>query len=144
MDRFFVFTDGGAFNNPGPAAYGVAVYDNKLNVVAESAGYLGDRTNNFAEYFGFLHGLAWALDATQMLKIEEVVFSLDSKLIVEQINGNWVARSEDLQPLYLAAKNRLAQLELLGVKWSVLHIPREQNVHADSLVNRARSMYLGK
>ena len=81
-----VQADGGSRGNPGPAGFGAVVFDESGGgVLAERFGFLGTTTNNVAEYSGVIAGLGAAL----ALGARTVTVRLDSKLIVEQMNGRW-------------------------------------------------------
>jgi ribonuclease HI len=123
------FTDGGARGNPGPAAYGVVFQSSDGKVVAERSKYLGETTNNEAEYRGLLAALEYALaHHVQSLK----VFS-DSELMVRQILKQYKVKSGGLKPLYDCAVEMIARIP----SFCIAHIRREQNREADRLVNRA-------
>jgi ribonuclease HI len=91
--------------------------------------YLGVQTNNVAEYTGVLRGLSLARD----LGAREVHLLLDSKLIVEQLAGNWRVKDAKLIPLHIQARHLLAAF----VRWTASHVPRTQNAAADALANEA-------
>lgn len=87
------------------------------------------QTNNVAEYSAVLRALALA----EELGAGEVDMLLDSKLIVEQLNGRWRVKDAKLVPLHAEAKTRLARFG----RWSATHVPRAQNSQADALCNEA-------
>ena len=91
--------------------------------------YLGIRTNNVAEYVGVVRALALALE----LGATEVDLLLDSKLIVEQVNGRWRVKDLKIAPLYAEVRASLARFR----RWSAGHVPRAQNSAADALANEA-------
>lgn len=97
--------------------------------VAVIARPLGTRTNNVAEYAG----LVLALREAQRLGASEVDLLLDSKLIVEQLNGRWRVKDAKLKGLFEEARQHLAGLR----RWSAKHEPRERNRAADALANLA-------
>ncbi len=122
--------DGGARGNPGPAAAGFVLRDAGDDEVLLLEGiFLGEATNNVAEY----RGLIAALQRAAHLGAREVEVFSDSQLLVRQMTGQYRVKNETLKALF-----RLAQ-ELAGgfEKFAVRHVPREQNKQADSLVNRA-------
>lgn len=128
--RLVVEADGGSRGNPGPAAYGALVRDPETGeVLAEVAEAIGVATNNVAEYRGLIAGLQAAkqVDPAAHLQVR-----LDSRLIVEQMSGNWKIKNVDLKPLALKAHQILPPEQV-----SYLWVPREQNTHADRLVNQA-------
>jgi len=87
------------------------------------------QTNNVAEYTGVLRALALA----EELGAREVDLLLDSKLIVEQVNGRWKVKDSKMIPLHAEARARLAKFS----RWSATHVPRAQNKQADALCNDA-------
>lgn len=97
--------------------------------VAVVARDLGIRTNNVAEYAG----LVLALREAERLGAREVDLRLDSKLIVEQLNGRWRVKDVKLQGLFSEAVRRLDGLR----RWSAVHEPRANNKAADALANMA-------
>ena len=121
--------DGGSRGNPGPAAYGVAVETAQGQPVTAFAKFLGETTNNLAEYQGLLAALEYALShGYARLR----VFT-DSELMARQIAGRYKVRSPDLKPLYEKAQAMIARLE----SFSIRHVYREQNREADRLANQA-------
>ncbi len=123
------YTDGGARGNPGPAAYGVVIQSSDGRVIAELQRYLGETTNNEAEYQGLIAALEYAL-AHHVEKLK--VFS-DSELIVRQIQKHYKVKSGGLRPLYDRAQELIGRLG----PFSISHVRREQNREADRLVNEA-------
>lgn len=126
---FNIHIDGASRGNPGEAAFGVYVADEKNAPVAELYGYLGRATNNVAEYQALLHALRYAL-ARGARRVR--VFS-DSELVVKQIDGRYRVKHPDMQPLHQQAGTLLRQFEHA----TVTHVRREQNKDADRLANRA-------
>lgn len=121
--------DGGSRGNPGPAAYGVSVETAQGEPVTAFAKFLGEATNNFAEYQGLLAALDYALThGYPRLRI-----LTDSELMARQISGQYKVRSPDLKPLYDKAKSLISRLE----SFSIRHVYREQNREADRLANKA-------
>jgi ribonuclease HI len=123
-----VMADGGSRGNPGQAAYGAVVFEGS-KVLAEVSGKIGVATNNVAEYRGLIAGLEAAHEIDPQARIE---VRLDSKLVVEQMSGKWKIRHPEMRELALEAK-KIHPHELLEFMW----IPREENSHADRLVNEA-------
>lgn len=143
-----VCIDGGARGNPGPAAIGVALFragdEAATPTAAEAAtaaaepvlqvgAYIGETTNNVAEYYALLRGLeeALALGAT------EIEVRSDSELLVKQMNGEYRVRNDGLRPLHGRARALSHR-----VPTSYVHVPRERNRLADSLVNKALDDWL--
>ena len=120
--------DGGARGNPGPSAYGVVVRNAKGEVIAELSDYLGNQTNNFAEYSGLLAALEFAVRENHL---SFKVFS-DSELLVKQMKGQYRVKSPGLLELYERARTLVRKLE----HFSIEHVLREYNREADALVNQ--------
>jgi ribonuclease HI len=121
--------DGGARGNPGPAAYGVVIRDGKEQVIARLKKYIGQNTNNVAEYFGLIA----ALDYAESHGIRALRVESDSELLVKQMRGQYKVKSADLRPLFERAKKMAQSLEFFRID----HVYREQNRDADALVNQA-------
>ena len=121
--------DGGSRGNPGEAAYGAVLKDAETGeLIAERAEAIGIATNNVAEYRGLIAGLELHAEHTPDADLE---VRMDSKLVVEQMSGNWKIKHPDMKPLAMAA-HRLAPF---GTTYT--WIPRAQNAHADRLLNEA-------
>ena len=121
--------DGGSRGNPGPAAYGVVVRDPRGEIVARLKKYIGNNTNNVAEYFGLIA----ALDYAQNHGIRALRVESDSELMVKQLRGQYKVKSEELKPLFERAKKMSQTFE----SFRISHVYREQNKEADALVNQA-------
>jgi ribonuclease HI len=124
-----VNVDGGSRGNPGPAAIAAVATDPAGEVLAERAETIGEATNNVAEYRALLLGI----DLARELGAKQSEFVGDSKLIVEQVKGNWKVKQEHLRPLQREATRAL---EKLG-GWSIRHVRRGENERADELLNQA-------
>lgn len=121
--------DGGSRGNPGPAAASFVMTDTTGNRLCAKAFFLGETTNNVAEYTAICKGL----EAARRLGIKRVTAFSDSELLVRQINGEYKVKSEQIRPLFRQAVNLLAEFE----HWKVQFIRREKNKAADRLVNQA-------
>ena len=129
MARAFRLTaDGGSRGNPGPAAYGAVVTENG-KVIAELCDVVGIATNNVAEYSGLLAGLIHihGLDPEATIEV-----AMDSKLVVEQMSRRWQIKHADMRDLAKQCRDA-HNPSLVTYSW----IPREENSHADKLVNKA-------
>ncbi|HVP13730.1 MAG TPA: ribonuclease HI family protein [Phycisphaerae bacterium] len=127
--KLVVHFDGGSRGNPGPAGAGVVVQDAQGRPVFEAGFFLGRMTNNAAEYSGLLKGL----DAAVQARAREVTVFADSELVVRQLNGDYRVKNPRLRDLFDAALVKLRTFE----RWTIKHIPREQNHRADELANAA-------
>lgn len=128
-----VFTDGGARGNPGPAGFGVAIYDQD-QLLTTLSGYLGKKTNNEAEYAALIFALAWLKDAQGNHNFQSITFYMDSQLLCRQMQGLYKIKSPNLKPLKLKADNLVASLHAKIIFTDIL---REKNQKADELANLA-------
>lgn len=144
MSTIIINSDGGARGNPGPAGIGVEIKrqkDLKTERIAEISEYIGEATNNQAEYKAVIAGLEW-IDANIADKTGIIIkFYLDSQLVVEQLSGNYKIKNEGLKPLFWQIRDLMMKL---GGNVSFSHIRREQNKEADLLVNRAIDKETGR
>jgi ribonuclease HI len=128
-ERVVVHVDGGARGNPGPAGIGIVITDEAGNELVRANDFIGVATNNEAEY----HALLLGLKRASQLGAREVEVVNDSQLVARQITGEYRVKKADLKPLHSQAKAALRGFE----RWEVRSVPREQNEHADELVNDA-------
>ncbi len=128
MSKTIIYTDGGARNNPGPAAIGIII-DSK-----EYSKFLGEATNNEAEYQAVIFALKKVkqLIGKDKSKNAEIEVRSDSELIVSQLNGEYKIKENDLVPFFIEIWN----LKQDFAKVDFVQIPREQNKKADLLVNK--------
>ncbi len=127
--RTLLFTDGAARGNPGPAGAGAVIISPDGHIVAKVGKFLGEETNNVAEYMGLLIGLKRA----KAMGIKELDVLADSELMVKQLNGDYAVKAEHLKPLFDEAKALLKHFGDVEIR----HIPREENEQADAMSNRA-------
>lgn len=127
--KLISFSDGGARGNPGPAGIGAVLYNEKNELLEELSRYLGETTNNQAEY----RALIMALEKAQALGATEMECYLDSELVVKQLNREYKVKNKDLAPLFLKIHN----ISLAFKKITFTHVPREKNSIADGLANQA-------
>jgi len=124
-----VYVDGGARGNPGPAGVGVVVTDEAGAELDRANEYIGETTNNVAEYRALLLGLQLA----QELGAREVEVVNDSELVARQVGGEYKVKNAGLKPLFLEAMRKLREFD----SWAVRSVRREHNERADELVNEA-------
>ncbi|MCQ4575137.1 MAG: ribonuclease HI family protein [Candidatus Brocadiales bacterium] len=132
--RILIYTDGASRGNPGKAGIGVVIRDGEHNVLDEIGEYIGETTNNVAEYRALIRGLEWALEY-HPVKVD--VFC-DSELVVKQVNGQYKVRAPSILPLHREARKLIGKLP----EWRLQYIPREENVQADALANEGIDEYL--
>ena len=129
MNQVKIWTDGGSRGNPGPSGAGGIVKDLTDKVLFCISEYLGIQTNNYAEYKGLYLTLVKTLDSGYL---DADVF-MDSKLVVEQLNGRWKVKNKNIIPLY----NEIALLLPRFSRITFTHIYRIDNKEADALANKA-------
>lgn len=123
-----VYIDGASAGNPGKIGIGYLIYQND-SLVAKEGIYVGIQTNNFAEYMALIFAL------TEVLSLGEkncTVYA-DSKLLCEQLKGNFKVKNKNIYPLYQLAKKIISKF----TKFEIVHIDREQNKEADRLATEA-------
>lgn len=136
MENIIIYTDGGARGNPGPAGIGVVItqsVNGKAQNVKEISKFIGNATNNQAEYAAVIEALRFILENYNSGETA-LDFMIDSELIVEQLNGNYKVKHDGLKPLYNEARDLIMKV---GGSATFMHIRREKNKEADKLVNKA-------
>jgi len=132
--RTRLYTDGAARGNPGPAGAGAVIISENGHIVAKVGKYLGETTNNVAEYTGLILGLKRA----KAMGLRALDVFADSELVVKQLNGEYQVKAEHLQPLFEEARALLKGFAEIEIR----HIPREENAQADEMSNRAIDLRL--
>jgi ribonuclease HI len=127
--RVEIFVDGGARGNPGPAGVGVLILDASGKKIKDVSKYIGEATNNIAEYSALLYGLEEAL----ILRADEIKINLDSELVARQLSGEYRVKDANIRPLFERAVNMLKSFK----NFEINHIDRSKNKEADKLVNKA-------
>ena len=136
-----LYFDGASRSNPGPASYGGVIYITEpispLHRELDSYyKYIGKATNNEAEYMAALYGIKKAIS----LNIRNLKVFGDSKLIIEQIKGNWKCKSANLKPIHAEIKKLLHNFNTI----EFAHVYRKNNKRADELANFALDKALSK
>jgi len=131
----FLYTDGASRGNPGDAGAGIVILDEQGEELVAQGRYLGTCTNNVAEYQALILGLTQAKQLTG----GSIEISLDSQLIVRQVQGLYKVKSSDLQPLFAKVRGLLSTFD----SYKIRHIPREENKRADQLANQGIDDSLG-
>jgi len=135
MKKIIIYTDGGSRGNPGPSAIGVAICNEKEQIIKEYSEYIGKATNNEAEY----KAVIFALKKLKLLfgkkKVKELNIEIrsDSELLAKQLQGKYKVLESKIQSLFLEIWN----LKIDFGKILFFHISREENKKADALVNQA-------
>lgn len=130
-----IHCDGGARGNPGPAACAFVVYDDHHQEIHIGGKYLGETTNNQAEYAAVIAALEWINNQSSMVNNQSsITFYLDSELVVNQLKGLYKVKDAGLKIKKLEIEKLLADCKV-RVK-DYLYIPRESNSVADKKVNQ--------
>ena len=127
-----LFTDGGSRGNPGPSGIGFvlqAEYSYELVTLSEGGAFIGEATNNEAEY----QALLWGLENARALEVRHLSIKTDSELLVKQIRGEYQVKSEGIKPLYDQVMRALVNFSYFDIE----HVYRKDNSRADTLVNVA-------
>lgn len=132
-EKITVFTDGGSRGNPGVSGAGVYVTNELGQEIYREYKYLGLKTNNEAEYLAL--NLALNYLKNNLKKPTQIIFKLDSKLVVEQMSKKWQIKEARL--LALAEENWKTLSLIPDCSYEFVHVLREQNKVADLLANQA-------
>jgi ribonuclease HI len=132
--RTRLYTDGASRGNPGPAGAGAVIINANGHIVAKVGKYLGETTNNVAEYTGLILGLKRA----RAMGLRELEVFADSELVVRQLNGEYQVKADNLRPLFDEVRTLLKGFSEIEIR----HIPREENTQADEMSNRAIDLRL--
>lgn len=127
--KLFLYTDGGSRGNPGPAGIGVVILDDKKKKIKEISRYIGEATNNIAEYNALVSGLEESVN----MGAREIIVYMDSELITRQLSGEYRVKDADIKPLFEKALGILKNFSSFEIK----HVDRSKNKDADKLVNKA-------
>jgi len=135
MKKIIIYTDGGSRGNPGPSAIGVLFCNERGEVFRKYSEYLGEATNNEAEYQAVIFALKKfkALFGKKLAKNTEIELKSDSELLIKQLNGEYKILEPKIGTLFLKAWN--LKIDFKKIKFSL--ISRQKNKEADQLVNEA-------
>ncbi|MFA5177317.1 MAG: ribonuclease HI family protein [Candidatus Omnitrophota bacterium] len=128
MKELEIYIDGASKGNPGPSGIGVVICRNN-ETIKNISSFIGNATNNIAEYTALIYGLQEAL----ILKAEVVSIKTDSQLLARQLNKIYKVKHPNIVGLYNQALNLLAAFKEVSIK----NIPREENTGADKLATQA-------
>lgn len=135
MKNLVIYIDGGSRGNPGPAAFGVCFQNEKKEILKEYSQYLGNLTNNEAEFQALIFALkkAKALFGREKIGALKMEIMSDSELLIKQMTGKYKVKDPKIQKLFLEAWN--LKIDFKNLEFSL--IPRQENKRADKLVNEA-------
>jgi ribonuclease HI len=134
MKKIIIYTDGGSRGNPGPAAIGIVFCNEKGQKIKEYAEYLGEATNNEAEYGAVIFALQKfkALFGKKLAKNTDIELRVDSELLTKQLSGQYKILDSKIVDLFIKIWNLKTEFRKIRFKL----ISREKNKEADSLVNK--------
>ena len=129
MNHYILNVDGGSRGNPGESGIGMVLYDKNNNIIFERSYYVGITTNNHAEYLACLIGVvvAW-----KKHNIKDLVIRTDSLLMTNQLNKLFTIKNELLKKCFAYFVKIAHNYNSI----TIIHIPREENAHADMLANK--------
>lgn len=140
MKKIIINTDGGARGNPGPAGIGVVIAQDGQSAeggagktLKELKAYIGEQTNNVAEYEALIHALQEVQKLFNNLDEIEIEIRMDSELVVRQIEGRYKVKEPTLKEKFAEVMRLLEHIP----HYTFVHVRREQNSRADELVNEA-------
>lgn len=132
-DRWVLSVDGAARGNPGPAGVAAVLVDSSGREVFAAKAYIGETTNNVAEYRALVLGLTEAAAFASDLLVQ-----CDSELVVRQVNGEYKVKNTQLKELIARVSALASGYKSLEVR----HVPREKNSRADEVANEAIDEHL--
>lgn len=128
--------DGASRGNPGPSGIGYCIYDSSGRTVERKGEFIGFATSRVAEYYAMKKGIERAIE----LNYKAARFISDSLMVVNQLNGIFSVKNQDIQPIYEDILKKLNYFDAV----SFTHVPRSQNTVADSEANDAIDNILKK
>jgi len=141
-EKFIIYTDGGSRGNPGPAAIGYVIKNEKGDVLKSHGEAIGKATNNEAEYRAVIAALQKlkALVGKEKTKQASVEVYMDSELVMRQLNNEYKLEQEKLFPFFI----KILNLKIDFGRVIFHHVPREENKDADAQVNAALDREQGR
>ena len=131
-DTLHIYADGGSRGNPGPAGIGVVIKGSDNSTIEEVSKFIGNATNNVAEYMAAIYGLQEAC----IRKASNITLNLDSQLVARQLKGEYRVKNQDLRKFVDLALNVMRGFDKVEIR----EISREENKEADALVNKALNL----
>ena len=133
FDHLKIYFDGGSRGNPGPSAVGAVVYDKNDNLVDQMSLFIGNYTNNLAEYLALDNVLELIKKYRVKYNVQRIILFTDSKLLYSQLKRIWKIKDEEILEVYKKVIKKLKDYETVDLRL----ITREGNKAADRLVNEA-------
>ena len=128
--------DGASRGNPGPSGIGYCIHDDSGKIIEQGGEFIGFATSRVAEYYAMKKGIERALE----MKYKTVRFISDSLMVVNQLNGVFTVKNQDILPIYNELQEKIDQFDAI----SFTHVPRSENTIADSEANLAIDKILKK
>lgn len=128
--------DGASRGNPGPSGIGYCIHDSNGKIIERKGEFIGFATSRMAEYHAMKKGIERAIE----LGYKSVHFISDSLMVVNQLNGIFHVKNQDIAPVYEDIQKKLSFFEAV----SFTHVPRSKNMLADSEANAAIDKILSK
>lgn len=133
--ELIIHTDGASRGNPGKGGIGVAIFNKDYHIIEEVCEFIGETTNNVAEYKAMILAAQKAIAC----HARKVIFKTDSELLVRQLNGVYRVKSSNILSLYQELLKLLQEIPV----WEIQHVRREENVIADALANQGIDSSMG-
>ena len=127
--RLIIYADGASWGNPGPAAIGAVIKDEQQKTLVKVSRYIGERTNNQAEY----QAVIAALKEAARFKSDLATLYIDSELIAKQLAGSYKVKNLFLFPLHKEAVELCKKFTRL----SIVLVGHEGNNEAHALAKAA-------
>lgn len=124
-----VYTDGASRGNPGPAGIGYVIIDENGDTLKHGGEFIGFATSRVAEYFALKEGCEQAIQ----LGLKSVRFVSDNLMLVNQMNGIYQIKNQDLVEPYHDIQELLKNFDAVAF----VHVKRDQNAAADAEANIA-------
>ncbi|MDO4612417.1 MAG: reverse transcriptase-like protein [Candidatus Saccharibacteria bacterium] len=124
-----IYVDGASRGNPGPSGIGYCIYNNMGEAIEQGGEFIGFATSRVAEYYAMKKGIERALE----LGLKTARFISDSLMVVNQLNGIFTVKNQDILPIYKDIKELIAQFDNI----SFTHVNRSSNEIADNEANLA-------
>lgn len=131
IHAWYIFIDGAARGNPGPAGAGIYITDENKKLITKAGFFLGKKTNNQAEYFALALAVGIIIPLIDKDEVVHLNFVSDSLLLIKQMKGEYKTKN----PILTTMKQSIVKL-LMGYHCTFKHVLREYNTKADQLANQ--------
>lgn len=131
-----IYVDGASRGNPGPSGIGYQIIDAEGHTLEQGGEFIGFATSRVAEYYAMRNGIEHAIK----LGLKSARFVADSLMVINQLNGVFAVKNQDIRPIYNNIQKLLENFESV----SFTHVPRSENSVADHEANRAIDSILSR